>query len=232
MGQINSSLGKTEFQSKQRHFTVSDETENQGEDYSFNATADVAPGVPVNHGQQYEPERVSWEEAQARRQKWAASKQQQASRVSPKSRIEMLVGIGRSSINVEVHDDNGVSVFTVSTLKTKERKHVARARENMFKLKTQESVMEVKTVTLAYAISAIDGISFDSIIGSELERVGEENRYYMREAFVDELDDHVTNLIFANFENMDLDNQNKYSIKSVEDVKEVAEAMSKSGERS
>ena len=247
MGEINSPLGKTEFKARSRHFTVPDESgdqtvqqpipaqpaqqpqQTQTKEYSFSSTEAVAPPTPQG-SQQYASEKVSWEEAQNRRQRWIESQQQRAAnQATPKSRIEMLVGIGRSTIDVPVQDANGTSVFTISTLKTKERKHVSRARDNMFRLKTQESVMEVKTITLAYAISAIDGIPLDSLINSELQRVGEEDRFYMREAFADELDDNVTNLLFENFENMDRENQEKYSVRSEEDVKEVAEAMSKSG---
>jgi len=236
LGSINSPLGKTEFKSRQaRQFSVPDESGQQPqqqqppmqEEQRFTSTQQVAP-PQQGQSQQHQSESVSWEEAQVRRNEWAQSRQQAANVPSSKTRIEMLVGIGRSSIDIPVRDDTGIATFTVSTLKSKERKHIARARDNMFKLKTQDSVMEVKTVTLAYAVQSIDGISLDAIISSEVDRVGEADRFYMREAFIDELDDNVTNFLFEHFEHMDVDNQKKYSIKSTEDVKVVAEAISKS----
>jgi len=180
----------------------------------------VQTAQPVHHG--------SYEEAMAHRQQVLGQMQAERDvqgRVD-KSAVEVLLGIGRKSVDVPIHSDHGATVFTLTTLKSKERRHVIQALDKFIANRNHDNLHSMRDTVLAYAISGVEGKSLDYILGCV--NYPEEERFLVRESFVKELDDNISLYLFSKFEKLDEESRSKYSLESPEAIREVAEAVSKS----
>jgi hypothetical protein len=205
MGRIESDIGSREFDSSgsgMRNFTVNDESQPQ------------------------QPQMTAAEVMAARQRKV-----QEYGQVSDsaKRRIELLVGIGRSKVDVPVETDNGKTTYSLRTLKSREVKKVLHLATELSDNKTSqlEGVLILRERVLAYSLYAIDGVDVDimlNIVGNEHERIA------ARAAFLEEQDDSFIGHIYEHYEKLTKNNTAKYSVKTEEEAKEVAEQMTKSGE--
>lgn len=240
MSTINSPLGKTKIQGAEpRRFTVPDESGNAGAQ-SFSSSEPVIPPGHENYEQSAESvdfndpnlnlssRDIGAEELMAVRQKLIQQRTQQSSqdKSSERRRIEILLGIGREFKDVVINVPGGKAIFKLQTLKSKERRHVAKMLDIMYKVKTEESLHDVRNTILSYCINSVDNISLDMILNcSDLP---ENDRFYVRESFIREMDDNVIHFLYKNFEILDDSSKSKYNLDTEEGVKEVAEAIKKS----
>lgn len=176
---------------------------------------------PMQHG--------SYEEAMAYRQQYMQQmREQERNEVKDtRSHIEVLLGIGRKTVDVPVESEMGSTTFTLKTLKSRERKQVAAAMDDFISRSTHENLHKVRDITLCFAIAGIEGRSFDSILGTT--NMQEKDAFAIKYSFVSELEDNISSYLYGKFEQLDADSRSKYSLKTEKDVKEVAEAISKSG---
>lgn len=165
------------------------------------------------------PKQLSVDEMMAlRRQKMA-----EASSVSDgaRQRVEMLVGIGRAVKTVSVGD----AKYSMRSLKSKEMKYLAQKTSEAAKSNVISSIYDGRTLALSMAIYAIDGIDIDIV----LDCYGEPDRLASRMAFFDEMDDALLSYLYSQWEALVKENNEKYSIKSEADAKEVLASVKKSG---
>jgi hypothetical protein len=212
---------------------------NQGS-VVFNATEPVASQNPQMYQQrpqqpqhpqqpQQQPIRhASYEEAMEHRQRVFGEMQGERDVQGrfDKTAIEVLLGIGRDSIDVPIDSENGSTVFTLTTLKSKERRKVIRALDAFVLKRNHDNLHNMRDTVLAYAISSVEGKSLDYLLNCA--DYPEEDRFKIRESFVKELDDNISLYLFSKFDKLDEQSRSKYSLDSPEAVKEVAEAISKS----
>jgi hypothetical protein len=130
-----------------------------------------------------------------------------------KRRIEMLVGMTRSSRNVDIEGN----VFVLQTLKSKEmREALMRASEYDG---TIQSPFEIRRQLLARSISQIAGVPTEQFLGSpDVE---------LRFAFVDELDESLLNRIYEEYLTLVQESKEKFAAKTEEEVKEVLDDLKK-----
>lgn len=141
-------------------------------------------------------------------------------------RIELLTGIGRAYKEVVVKDGDDKIVFTIHTLKSKERGPLFAKQDMLVKSFSRNIAVEIKHMTLAYVVSSIDGISLDEILSCTEN--SDEEKFNIRKSFFEEMDEAVTNYLLSNFEELEIKNKKRFSIQSQNDVKEVAEQLKKS----
>ncbi len=148
-----------------------------------------------------------------------------------RDRIAFLTGIGKNTLDVEIEyagpDGNSLkSVFTLRTLKGREMKRLAMKIREVQESDSGDGTFQVRALALGQALSSIDGANIDMVLG--IEGRDEQQRLAVRMAFVEEIDEHVASYVYARFNQMTSDAVQKYSIKTEEDVEEVAEAIKKS----
>lgn len=210
MGGIESSLGRTQFESGPsggRTFTVDD------------------PTLHLNDA----PQRITVEELQAIRNKVSSESQRVDN--GTKRRIEILLGIGRAFLDVKIDSPGGFAVYTLRTLKSKEKKHVMGLAEELErfraeKQKLMEKGYDLRNQTLAYSICSIDGIDIDTIL--DISGRSQEERDAIKLAFSGELDDSVAEHLYSKFQELSV--SNRIEFKTANQAKEVAEQIKKSGE--
>jgi hypothetical protein len=213
MGKIESSIGQRTFESSGvRKYTV----ENAGED------------APMRMP---EPEtQITAEEIMAARQR----KMQDMNRVSDSARrrIEMLIGIGRAKDDVQIQDDMGnVVTYSVRTLKSREIRHIVSLASELSRTKDVSSLQashEIREKILSFALYSVDGVDID--VALNVFGASDEEKFAARAAFLEELDDSVVNFIYSRYEQLNKKNIDRFSVKTEEEAKEVAEQMKKSGE--
>ncbi len=156
-----------------------------------------------------------------------------------KRRVEVLVGIGRTHREVKVVTDKGLITFTLRSLKGREQReleHVIEKSEKTTEIVAGQSVQgitptgmqDIKVCSLKYALYAIDGTDVDIVLG--VYDKSPQERSAMRQAFIEEMDNGLTNHLFFSYRAMLDENRERFSIKSEADAKEVAELIKKSGE--
>lgn len=242
MAEIHSSLGRSNIQQPQagaRHFTVSDESQapqhrrSLQQPVEFSATESVLPPgyeMPSQANRPQDPQQFgSYEEAMAYRKQYMHNMQAKHNPVHDKTSLEVLLGIGRKTIIVPVESDIGVTSYTLCTLKSKEKKEVLKALDLVIRTKTHESVQNLRDMTLANAISEIEGRPLDVLLGCEGYHYKE--KLQVRYEFVTEMEENISLLLYNKFEEMDREVRDRYSINTTEDLKGVAEAVSKSSTR-
>ena len=242
MANINSPLGNSNIQGKPaQHFTVSDESPG-AQQRNFSNTNYQEPPRPQNtqpyqrpqqappqQGPQiYSSENMSADEVWAMREQIIENRRQQHNQTlgADKRRLEILIGIGREYRDVELNTNEGRVVFKLQTIKARERQHVAKMLNQLFKQRTNENLHALRDTTLAYAIDSIDGISLDNLLNCE--NMNEDDKYYIRESFIREMDDNVSLFLYKNFEILDEESKSRYTWGTEDGAKEVAEAISKS----
>jgi hypothetical protein len=234
MGEIDSPIGKTTFQSQpMKSWTVADETS--------------APSPEV-----YED--LTPEQANQLRREFAARAAaggagggggdgddpppppQTTIRggVPGKRRLEILLNIGRGRKDVPLKTDNGTYVFSLRTLKGREQREVATTAEQLKRIRSEtgeyvfapSGAHALRLVVLKHSLYAIDGIDIDVVLGQSGKPY--EDRINFREAFLDELDEGLVAHLFAAYETLVAENATQFKLNSDEELKEVTEEVKKS----
>jgi len=133
--------------------------------------------------------------------------------VGAKKRIEMLLGITRSTREINVNNTK----FTLKTLLSKEMRE-AIALASQFDGNVQ-SPFEIRTQFLARSISEIDGITIEEFIGSNLI----EDKIF----FINELDDIFLNRLYEEYLILTKEAKQKYAISTKSEAEEVSEDLKK-----
>lgn len=235
---INSPLGRRSLamqgqqpQQSQRVLSVPDESESEYEDF-----------VPVNpKAQGMVPSQLSTQrQAQQRQQPqqqvgynqnlhqpadfddFKDMRQQHVEKskkvsLDGRDRINYLIGIGRKTIDVPVGD----VVFTLRTLKTREMRD-ALVAANDFETKTFEHYYNLRNYTMAFALTAVDNMSLDLVLG-----IKDLNPNNVIDYLLDEMDDVVLDYLYEKFLKLHNDQKNLFIIKTENELKEVTEDIKK-----
>ena len=215
MPTINSPLGSKKFQSNMREFVVDEEDGSQNP-YAHPEHFE-APHMPPMASQnsfqqppmQMPPQPQFVNRNEIRRNVGSDNKISEAA----KKRIEMLCGM--SQINREVMI--GENSFGLRTLKSKESRDALAAS-----LKydgTIEFSFEIRKQILARSLFSVAGIDVESFLGSY--------EFEAKLNFLDELDDAVTERLYAEYIDLNKEIKDKYSLKSEQDIKGVIEEVKK-----
>jgi hypothetical protein len=131
----------------------------------------------------------------------------------PRRRIEMLIGMVRSTKTVTIEDNS----YVFQTLKSKEMREAILEASKFDG--TVQSPFEVRKQLLARSIVQIGGIDIDNFIGS--------NSLDDKLLFIDELDDILLNRLYSEYVALTKEARDKYSVKNEEEVKEVVGDLKK-----
>jgi len=130
-----------------------------------------------------------------------------------KRRIEMLIGITRSTRDVDIEGN----VFTLQTLKSKEMRLAIMSVAKYDG--TVEGPFEMRKQYLARSITHVAGVDINNFLASD--------KLEAKLAFIDELDEPLLNHLYSEYLELTKMAREKYSVKSDEDVKEVLEDLKK-----
>jgi hypothetical protein len=219
MNRIRSTIGESSFSGQgQRHFVVGDEAQ-----------------VPQKSVQEINPAVATTLRRQAQEQQEMVD---QRSLHEARRRIDIITGLGRMTKEVQVDVDGGKVVFTLRTLKTFEQNCLAEVIEQAQRLSTVDgrmlfaptSLAKIKLEALAHSLFLIDGQSIDIVLGTS--NADYESQVIERKHLIEEMDHALINHLFSNYETLTQETYDGYAPKTVEEVKEVVETISKSGENS
>lgn len=219
MGEINSPIGGRTFESTEgmKKFTVHDASSQD-----FEEPAPRAVPHP-QAGQRVELTAEQFNQMRAERMRQS----EQAQRGTMRNNIETLIGIGRATKQVKIEGEEGFVVFTIQTLKSRERHLVAKYWDKLNTQNAREAMFDIRRISLALAIKSVDNMSFDSLLGvdsyRDFEMALEEKQH-----FLDELDDVVVTRLYSEYEKLQIDNMNRFNMQTPEGAKEVAEQIKKS----
>jgi hypothetical protein len=217
MSRISSTIGESNFAGTgQRRFVVSNDKETQ-----------VPPPAQMT------PELAST----LRRQ--AQEHQEQIDNKSlgdARRRIDIITGLGRKTRDVPIDTSNGTVVFSLRTLKTFEQNCLAQVVEQSERLTTSEgrlifaptSLSKIRVEALSHSLFLIDNQSIDIILGTSNSPY--EEQVLARKDLIDEMDHALISHLFNNYEALTQETYDGYIPKTVEEAKEVAETISKSGQ--
>lgn len=130
-----------------------------------------------------------------------------------KRRIEMLIGMSRTTHEADV----GGNQYTFQTLGSKEMRTAIMAA-SAFDGSVQ-SPFEIRRQLLAYSLTKVAGLDIAQFVGS--------NDIEARLELIDSLDDALLNRLYDEYLLMVKESRAKYSINTEEDAKEVAEDLKK-----
>jgi hypothetical protein len=130
-----------------------------------------------------------------------------------KRRIEMLVGMTRSTRDVDI-DGN---IFTLTTIRSKEMREAIVGISNFDG--TVQGPFEMRRQFLARSITYVAGVDIDQFLGS--------NDLDDKLTFIDELDESLLNRLYSEYLILVKDAKEKYALKSAEEVKEVLSDLKK-----
>lgn len=138
-------------------------------------------------------------------------------RVNPilKKKVEVLTGIGRETDTVEVGSDK----ISIRTLKAKESKALAKLAELFNAVSPVDFVFDIREQTLARSVYAINGVKVEDIIDSDdiQDKVD----------LLNELGDPAIAYLHERYTVLATKAREKYSVRTNEEAKEVAEAVKK-----
>lgn len=206
--EIESQLGKKVYSAtsgERKVFTVQEEGQTE-----FSGSFAQPP-------QSREPGKMTVEEMreiEAMRQRSMETR----TRVSPeaRSRIEFLSGIGRMEQSVNVENTK----FTIQSLKAYEQEDIFEHVTNLGDVSAIRMQFEVRAQTLARVIYAIDDQPLALVVGS--------NHMEEKVAAIKQLDENVADYLYKWYqENIVKKAQEKYSVKTDKDSREVVEAVKK-----
>jgi hypothetical protein len=217
MNRIRSAIGESSFAGQgQRRFVVGEETQ--------------APQQPV---QEINPAIANTLRRQAQEQQEMVD---QRSLSEARRRIDILTGLGRMTKDVPIDINGGKVIFTLRTLKTFEQNCLAEVIEQAQRLSTVDgrmlfaptSLAKIKLEALSHSLYMIDGQSIDIVLGTS--NADYETQVIERKHLIEEMDHALINHLFTNYETLTQETYDGYAPKTVEEVKEVVETISKSGE--
>jgi len=152
-------------------------------------------------------------EKQIKKQREERARGQTSLNEGAKKRIEMLIGMTRltKTINIEGNE------YTLQTLKSKEMRQ-AILNASRFD-QTVQSPFEIRKQLLAYSLVQIAGVTIEQFVGSNL--------FQDKLDLIDELDDALLNRLLDEYSLLNQEAKNKYSLKNVEEAKELSEDLKK-----
>jgi hypothetical protein len=219
MNRIRSAIGESSFSgSGQRRLVVGEESQTHQQ-----PVQEINPAVAATLRRQAQEQQEMVD---------------QRSLNEARRRIDILTGLGRMTKDVPIDVDGGKVVFTLRTLKTFEQNCLAEVIEQAQRLSTVDgrmlfaptSLAKIKLEALAHSLFLIDGQSIDIVLGTS--NVDYETQVIERKHLIEEMDHALINYLFSNYETLTQETYDGYTPKTVEEVKEVVETISKSGENS
>lgn len=212
MAGYDSEIGSKKFGGSQmRSFDIPDES-----GYQEPLPPEMNPQLmqQINQMQQMQPpEDIA--EIERRVREARAARQMQMSKISDgaKKRLEMLLGMTRTTREVDFDNNK----FVLQSLKGKE------LREAIFQASkfdnTVEFPFEIRKQLLARSLVEIAGVSIEQFVGSS-ELSDKLN-------FVEELDDAFLSRLYTEYTIMASEARDKYSVKTEEEAKEIVEDIKK-----
>jgi hypothetical protein len=130
-----------------------------------------------------------------------------------KRRIEMLLGITRTTRQFKIGDTD----FVIKTLKSKEMRESVMAASEFDG--TVQYLFELRRQFLARSLVEIGGIEVNQFVGS--------NSVEARYDLIDNLDDAVLNKLYDEYSLLTKEANDKYSIKTTEEATQVVEDLKK-----
>jgi hypothetical protein len=218
MTNIRSSIGESNFAGQgQKRLVVGDESGAQ----SF---------VP---GQKIDPAIANTLRRQAQENK---EQVEQRNLGDSRRRVEIITGIGRRFKEVPVETSEGTVIFTIRTLKTFEQTCLSQVIEQSERLTMDDgrivfaptSIAKIRIEALSHALFLIDGQSIDIILGTANSTY--EEQVIARKELIEEMDGALIVHLYENYEKLAKETYDGYAPKNIEEAREVAEAISKSGE--
>lgn len=128
-------------------------------------------------------------------------------------RIEMLVGMTRSTREVVI----GETTFVLQTLRSKEMREAMMVASEYDG--TIQSPFEIRRQLLGRALKQVAGVDIEQFVGS--------NALEARMSFVDEQDDTLLNRLYEEYLTLVREAKDKYAIKTEEEAKEVINDLKK-----
>jgi hypothetical protein len=130
-----------------------------------------------------------------------------------KRRLEMLLGMTRSTRDVDILGN----VFVLQTIPSKEMREAIMIASEYDG--TVQSPFEIRRQFLARSLVRIAGIDVAQFVGStDLD---------VRLAFIDELDESFLNRLYDEYLSLAKESEKKFAVKSAEEVKEIVEDLKK-----
>jgi hypothetical protein len=132
-----------------------------------------------------------------------------------KRRIEMLLGMTRTTRKVDFGDNKSFGLHTLKAKEMREAMLIASSFDG-----TVEGPYEIRKQLLARSIYEVSGIEVAQFVGSD--------SLDAKLAFVDELDETLLNQLYGEYFKLVADSKNKFSINNDEDAKGLIEDLKKS----
>jgi len=212
MAGYDSEIGSKKFGGSQmRSFDIPDESGYQ-EPYPPQMNPQLMQQVQQMQ-QMAPPEDIAEIERQVREAR--AMRKMQTSKISDgaKKRLEILMGMTRTTREVEVDNNK----FVLQSLKGKELRE-AIIESSKFD-NTIEFPFEIRKQLLARSLVEIANVSVDQFIGS--------GELSARLSFIEELDDALLSRLYSEYTIMAKEARDKYSVQTEEDAKVVVEEIKK-----
>lgn len=233
MGKIRSSISSNthsdQSHQQQKVFTVDDDF-NDG-----NFPSIVNPTVLRNKAVS-DVKGIDPNEVKMMREKAARTADSQASYIkNAQTRIELITGIGRKTRDVEVLLNNELHVFSLRSLKGKEKFCLLEKIENAQNARLANgdtvflptSLYDIKIEALKHSLYAIDNIDINVVLG--VANIQLEEQLVAREDLLHDMDEALTSHLFREYEKLDKEIRDGYDQpKTVKEAEEVAEAITKS----
>lgn len=217
MGSFDSPLGSKKFAGQpMREFDVPDESENsvqarrprpnfQNQELDMNSVSNFQHKVEGLDDAEIE--------RQIREARDAKRSGKERLNEGAKRRIEMLVGMTRTSREVNLENN----IFILQSMKSKDMREAIMLASQFDG--TVQSPFEIRRQLLARSLVQVAGVDFAQFVGS--------NTLEAKLEFIDEQDEHLLNRLYDEYLELTRDSKNKYAIKNVEDVKDLIDDLKK-----
>ncbi len=129
-----------------------------------------------------------------------------------KKRLDLLLGIGRTTKDVMIEGYK----FTLRSLKSSEMKEIVTAAS---KVQGTEFMFEMRTQTLARSLVKIEDQPIELIIDN--------NTLEARLYYIEECEDHIVHILYTAYTDMIKENQEKYGVKNEKEAQEVLDQVKK-----
>jgi len=224
--EFKSSLGSKSFAGQQfQEFDVPDESgpENYSPPSNRNRSYNAPPDMDSirdfqnrmqSEQEQQDPAEVEREIKEARAAREAKKAGKERLNDGARRRIEMLIGMTRTTREVDLLEGN---VFVLQTLRSKEMREAIMAAAEYDG--TVQSPFEIRRQLLARSLVQVAGVEVAQFVGS--------NTLEARLVLVDDLDESLLNRLFDEYQKMVDDARDKFALKSAVDAQEVVEDLKK-----
>lgn len=139
-----------------------------------------------------------------------------------KTRLDVLLGLGRIFKEVPLDTPQGKITFTLKTLKAKEMSYMINHT-----IKNNSNAYEMRSIQLAFSMHALDGADIDVLL--DTNDLPDEERLQTRINLINEFDDVTVAYLHKQYSELREEQTKKYGLNTQADAQEVAEDISKSG---